>query len=298
MKTWIIDEGEAGQKILDYLQSKIGPHESRRRIKYFLEQNGCTVNGELVNYATRVLEKDDNLGVYLPRLQELMPPVKSLDSDRILYEDDDLLIYDKPANINSEGSQSLIELLRRLYPQAQLCHRLDRLTTGVIAIGKHSEVTKGVKKLFEEREVEKTYWAILDGVPEKSSGCIESFIGRTGFTGGQVHWGEVPEERGSEAITEWRRKAVGEGACLMRCYPKSGRTHQIRVHMHSLGYPILGDSQYCRRFRSLYIPARPLLHARSLVFKHPVTGVEVKARAPVPDDFFTAAKELSLEMRQ
>ncbi len=94
------------------------------------------------------------------------------------------------------------------------------------------------------------------------------------------------------AVTDWEVEKTGRGVALIRCFPKTGRTHQIRVHLSEMGYPILGDYQYCRRFRTAYKPERLLLHAAEVSFPHPTMQRQCKISSPFPNDFAKAVLEL------
>ena len=109
---------------------------------------------------------------------------------------------------------------------------------------------------------------------------------------GQSLWGSVPPHQGHHAITGWKLEKKGVEASLLRCYPKTGRTHQIRVHMSEMGHPILGDKQYGRSVRCRYNAMRCLLHAYELSFIHPTSGQKVQFQAPIPEDFQQAFNQL------
>ena len=202
---------------------------------------------------------------------------------KILYQDQELLILDKPAEIASESPQ-LAEM------GGFLVHRLDKGTSGVLIFAKTKVMRDQMFALFRRHQVEKSYLALVDGVPRQSSGSIENQLGKLHEYQGQTLWGVV--EKGLYACTEWHLERSGTEAALLRCYPKTGRTHQIRVHLNGIGHPILGDHQYGRRFKCHYRPARVLLHAQSVSFPHPTSGQQLTIEAPLPTDFQEAINQL------
>jgi 23S rRNA-/tRNA-specific pseudouridylate synthase len=145
---------------------------------------------------------------------------------------------------------------------------------------------------FKTHEIEKVYLAIVDGIPKNSSGIIDNYLGKIHEYEGQSLWGTVPAHKGHHAVTAWELQKKGFQASLLRCYPKTGRTHQIRVHMSEMGHPILGDKQYGRSVHCPYNALRCLLHAYELSFIHPDTQQKMHFQAPLPQDFKIALDQL------
>jgi 23S rRNA pseudouridine1911/1915/1917 synthase len=158
-------------------------------------------------------------------------------------------------------------------------HRLDKETSGCLVVAKDDVTHQNLSAQFAGREVSKTYLAVVRGQTRRPFGKIDAPIGRH-----PVHrqkMAVVDVGRGRDALTEWRCLATGEGMSLIECQPKTGRTHQIRVHLKHLGHPLLGDPVYGSRGSW----PRHLLHAWKLRFRHPVSGQDVVCQAPVPEDF-------------
>lgn len=286
-----------GKKLIDCVEKLLPKGSSRRQVKRLIEQNGCQLNGVIVTHATTRLKKGDRVQVFPARLDELWKPVQQVEEDRILFEDEDLLVYDKPVGLMSEGGESgLIQLFREKDPNLCLGHRLDRLTSGVIILCKGKKATDYIHEQFRKREVNKLYLTIVDGVPREAEGRIEGFIGRLSQRGGQAFWGCVAAGKGGAARTEWEKLAAGKHAALLACRPKTGRTHQIRVHLESIGHPLLGDTHYVQRFKARYIPAHFLLHASTLTLKHPKTAAAMTWKAALPEEFRRVARLLDLEL--
>lgn len=221
----------------------------------------------------------------------------TLTSKDVLYEDDAIIIVNKPAflpveqtitgnrrNLHDCVVDYLFENEKKIHPNIKnppycgIMHRLDRETSGVILFTKQRATNKSLFEQFEKHTIQKTYLAVCTKenkakVPEKGKVFAVDFpMGRISQKSQAAKWGNVPENRGgvpSHTDFSLRRtlKLKGNDALLMECKPRTGRTHQIRVHLASLGLPILGDEIYGGRESE-----RIMLHARSLEFVHPLTG--------------------------
>jgi 23S rRNA pseudouridine955/2504/2580 synthase/23S rRNA pseudouridine1911/1915/1917 synthase len=294
-KEWEVSKRESGSKLQPFLKTKLGDHFTARHIKRLIESNLCQVNGYTERFATTVVREGDHVSI---RLEETISPSYSFEIDRVLYEDDHLIVYNKPAGISSD-EKGIVKILQAVIPQAQLVHRLDRDTTGVLIFAKTAEAFQSLTHLFKEQKVNKSYYALVDGVPKQFSGVIENYLGVRHRYQGQTIWGEVPKGKGAYAYTQWRCVKKGKGASLFLCFPKTGRTHQIRAHLAGIGFPILGDYQYARlQFRSSYQPTRCLLHAYRVIFEHPITKKKIDVTAPLPDDFVEALRVLKIQLKQ
>ena len=172
-----------------------------------------------------------------------------------------------------------------------IVHRLDKETTGVIVVAKTDKAHRALADQFATRALKKEYLALVAGVPPLLSGTIERAISRHPTHRHRMTIGEG----GKPARTSWERvEAFGDIATLLRCQIFTGRTHQIRVHLKSLGHPILGDPLYGWKpdTRLATQPARVMLHAEHLVLTHPISGKELDLRAPIPKDFQAMIKTL------
>lgn len=194
----------------------------------------------------------------------------------VLFEDAAVLVVNKPAGIPAQptpdGEVSLLDLATKyLGRQAGLVHRLDRETSGVTVFGKTKASTSALAAAFREGRAKKEYVAIVgSGVPEQ--GVIDTPLQKDPSRPGR--WRAIRTGNGLEAVTKYRRDVVSGAVCLVRLFPETGRTHQLRAHLASLGFPILGDDFYGGASG-----ARCLLHARRLE----IDGVTWEA--PLPDDF-------------
>jgi len=166
-----------------------------------------------------------------------------------------------------------------------IIHRLDKETSGCLVVAKNDEAHRELSRQFAERMVEKIYLALVGGKLRKEAGTIEEKIGRHPVHRQRM---SVTSSRGRPAKTEYRVIRSRDQASLVECRLHSGRTHQIRVHLHHLGHPVLGDKVYATRSAKNF--PRQMLHAWKLGFRHPGSGEWKSFEAPLPHDFATAIK--------
>jgi RluA family pseudouridine synthase len=285
---WIATSKDSSTKLIEFLAQRLEGKYSARFLKRLIERNGCQINGRTERFASTLIGKGDHICLHIEQASN--SPSSQLEPQRILYEDEALLIYNKPAGINSD-EKGVVKRLKS-HASLQLVHRLDRDTTGVLILAKQQACFEKLVNQFKQFQVEKKYVAIVDGVVVQPQGMIENYLGKKHAFAGQTIWGAVSSSRGLYACTEWQRLKKGAEASLLVCIPKTGRTHQIRVHMAEMGHPILGDFQYSKQFQCPYRPLRYLLHAKEIRFRHPVTGEFLSFIAPLPDDFKVAQKQL------
>ncbi len=209
----------------------------------------------------------------------------------VLFEDDGFLIINKPAGFAVHGgsgvSSGIIEGLRLLRPEAhflELVHRLDKDTSGCLIIAKKRSTLKLLHELFRENNIHKTYLALLAGQWARKKLIVTAPLLKNINKGGERI--VVISSAGKEAETLFRRVKLFSDSTLVEASPKTGRTHQIRVHAASLGHPIIGDDRYGRddinhKFKGRGYK-RMFLHAEKLKFQHPVTGDPLTILAPLP----------------
>jgi len=283
MQRWTVASNESGVKLLVFLKDKLAENYSARQLKKGIENNLCRINGRTERFASAPLGAGDVVEFRIEDLEGIPSVELKVDAQRILYENEALLVYDKPFGIASDDS--FTKLLRSYHPTLELVHRLDRETTGAVIFAKKPAIKQAMIALFKKMSVKKEYYALVDGVPQKKGGVIENYLGKLHSYEGQTLWGEVSEKKGLYAKTVWQCLKKGKAASLFQCFPETGRTHQIRVHLSGIGHPILGDYQYGREFRCPYRSKRILLHAKEVAFPHPETGIELRVAAPIPADF-------------
>jgi RluA family pseudouridine synthase len=285
---WIVSSQEEGQKLLFFLGQKFQGVFSARALKRLIDHHACQINGRPERFASTLLGKGSKVSLTWttsPSTQML----HQVELSRILFQDESLLVYNKPAGINSD-EQGITRLLQTYEPSLILVHRLDRETTGALLFAKNQKIFEAFVMQFKQHQVLKQYQALVDGVIPLAKGIIDNQLGKKQQIGGQTYWGSVFQ--GLPALTEWQKVKSGQEATWVTCWPRTGRTHQLRVHLAEMGHPILGDFHYSKKFCCLYKPARILLHAEQLIFNHPVTNQSIQVKAPLPEDFLKAAKTL------
>jgi RluA family pseudouridine synthase len=167
-------------------------------------------------------------------------------------------------------------------------HRLDKVTSGVMVFALTAEAHRGLNRQFEQHEVGKVYQAIVEGVPPWNVRNARHML-RTNV--GRKHRTVVVHKRGKSSETDFKVLKRGQAQALVEARPKTGRTHQVRVHLSALGFPILGDTLYDASETDLI--SRPALHATELTITHPISGKLLTYTAPLPNDFMEALERLS-----
>jgi RluA family pseudouridine synthase len=292
VKRWTVERDLSGMSLQAFLKHQLGETVSAKQIKRSVDGGKCMLNGKPERFASRLVGLGDTVAFDPIGLSEKNSPLTIEISKRVLYQDESLIAYDKPAGIISE-SPKLLHSLQQQFGSLILLHRLDKDTTGVLLFARNPSIAKTMERRFKERSIKKCYLAIVHGVPAHSKGTVENYLGKLQVYQGQTIWGAVSQDKGLFAKTTWEIKEKGKEWALLICYPETGRTHQIRVHLSSLGHAILGDHQYGRQSSLDYHPKRFLLHASSVTFEHPQHSRLVTISAPVPEDFKDALKCLS-----
>ena len=215
---------------------------------------------------------------------------------RVLYRDGLMLVIDKPAGIPVHAGPSGGPHLEHWFPLLRfglprppaLAHRLDRDTSGCLVLGRHPKALRRLGRLFSEGQVEKVYWAVVAGVPPVPEGRIDLALAKQAR--GVVGWRMVTDPAGQSAITDYRVLGAMDGRAWLELRPRTGRTHQIRVHCAALGCPVAGDPTYGG-------PAgEPLqLHARSITLPLYPAKPPVTVTAPVPPHMLNALRAFGYE---
>ena len=310
----------AGQRLDQWLAARLAPDLSRNRIQALIKQGAVRIGGSLVDEAKRKLAVGDHVSVDMPEPEPAEPLGEDIPLD-ILYEDDALIVIDKPAGLvvhpgagnwtgtlvnalihHCGASLSGIGGVRR----PGIVHRLDKDTSGVMVVAKTDHAHRVLSEAFADHgrtgDLARAYVALVWGIPERAMGTVDAALGRHAD---RVRRAVVPEHRDDarHAVTHFTvEERFGEGqqkfasASLVECRLETGRTHQIRVHMAHIGHPLIGDPDYGQAFRTkanrLPDPLkakvaafpRQALHARLLEFSHPDTHLTMTFEAPMPGD--------------
>lgn len=281
-----INENEAGLRVEQYLKRKGYSSQNLATIKRMPES--ILVNG-IHYYMRQTLAAGDLLTVQITETEcsKKIPPVE-LPLD-IIYEDEDIIVINKPAGMPIHPSQNnyyntMANALAWYYKQQdkpfifRCCNRLDRDTSGLTVVAKHLVSAGILSSMTGRREVSREYLAITDGHVTPESGTINAPLARKP---GTIIERTVDWEHGEPAITHYRLISATRLHSLVALKLETGRTHQIRIHMKYLGYPLIGD--YLYHPDMTYI-GRQALHSHKLSFPHPITGKRMEFTAPLPED--------------
>lgn len=286
--TLLITEEDIGQRLDKILKAHF-PEHSRTYFQYLIEEECVLVNGLLVKKQYRPTVGDEiEISFQLTPEIDVKPEAIPLD---ILYEDDHLLIVNKPAGMvvhPAPGSptgtfaNALLYHCQQLNPadfdslRPGIVHRLDKDTTGVLIGVKTLQAHKKMIEKFSSRAIEKRYLAICCGVPKE--GELSAPIKRHPIRRQEM----TVSEEGKEAISRFKILHRNNGLCLVEVQLITGRTHQIRVHLKHMNCPLLGDPIYgSKSLNQKYKADRPMLHAHSIKFTHPISGIPLEITAPI-----------------
>ena len=296
-----VSDEETGERIDSFLSGKT--EFTRTRIQQLIKDKNITVNGKPTKSSYKI-EENDEIIIEVPEVEttEIKPENIKID---IVYEDSDIAVINKQAGLvvhpaHGHYSGTLVNAI--LYHIKDLSgingeirpgivHRLDKDTSGLIVIAKNDKVHAALTEMFQEKKIRKTYLAILKGKLNKSEGKIVTQIGRDKNDRKKM---TVIDDaaKGKNAITNYRVISQNNLFTLVKVNIETGRTHQIRVHMRHLGYPILGDSVYGRKDNE----KRQMLHAYKLEFIHPITGHPMEFTGEIPEDLQKALKKSDLKI--
>jgi 23S rRNA pseudouridine1911/1915/1917 synthase len=288
---FVVPKEHARMRIDLYLVTAL-PELSRSRIQQLIRAGFVRLGG-VTTRPRQLVQTGDQIELTNPRTEKIQARPEPIPLE-ILFEDDDLIVINKPAGMTvhpgaGHREHTLVNALLQHCPALSgiggkerpgIVHRLDKETTGCLVAAKNDVAHRHLSKQFAERTVEKIYLALVAGKVPKQVGVIEERIGRHPVHRKRM---SVSSPRGRTARTEYRVLRSNEQASLLECRLHSGRTHQARVHLQHLGHPILGDKIYAPRLAKNF--PRQMLHALKLGFHHPRTGKWKNFGAPLPDDF-------------
>jgi 23S rRNA pseudouridine1911/1915/1917 synthase len=304
---YLVGESEDGQRLDTALASLVG--QSRSQVRRWIDDDRVRWNDRAVSASHTVAEGD-----WIDATPPEPIPARALPEAiplRILYEDAAIIVIDKSADMvvhpapGHAGGTLVNALLHHCGALAAvggvlrpgIVHRLDRGTSGVIVVAKDDQAHRALAEQFHAHSIERVYQALVRGNPASESGRVDAAIARHPRDRKRM---TVVSSGGRESHTAWRvaKRFPKSARSLLEVRPETGRTHQIRVHLASVGLPIAGDPVYGRGGRDRAEPglARPALHARVLGLVHPRSGERVRFEAELPEDF--AARLAALERRE
>jgi 23S rRNA pseudouridine1911/1915/1917 synthase len=303
----IVERDHEGSRLDRFLADRL-VDRSRALIQKHIAADAVAINGEPPRRGAATAMHAGDRVRYLPPPPE---PIDVLPEDiplSILFEDEHLLIIDKPRDLvvhpaagHARGTlvnAVLFHLQRpalrgralREPPRPGIVHRLDRDTTGAIVVAKSQAMQDALGRLFHERRIDKRYLAVVTGVPQPRSGTFDTPYGRHPRDRKKFSSKVRSDKR---AVTHWEVDESFGSAALVRVRLETGRTHQIRVHFADAGHALIGDPAYGQRRLPKPLASdpiasafdRPALHAHHIAFAHPATGQQISVTAPIPEDF-------------
>jgi 23S rRNA pseudouridine1911/1915/1917 synthase len=311
----------AGMRLDQWLAVALGPEFSRNRVQQLIREGAALVNGVPSGEPKRKLAAGDTVMLSVPEPEPAEPSGEDIPLD-ILFEDDSLIVIDKPAGLvvhpgagNWTGTlvNALIQHCGDTLSgiggvrRPGIVHRLDKDTSGVMVVAKTDAAHRALSDAFADHgragDLERAYVALVWGAPARQSGMVDAPLGRSGRDRTRQAVVRETQADARHAVTHFtllerfgaRPDATAEAA-LVECRLETGRTHQIRVHMAHIGHPLVGDRDYGQAFRTkankLPEPLRErvnafprqALHAKLLAFRHPIGGQSVRFEAPLPSD--------------
>ena len=294
-----VPEASSGRR-LDQVLAELLPQHSRNRLQGWVKEGCVQVDGSAETEPKRKVLGGETLLISEPedvRNQIDQPEDIPLD---VVFEDETLLVINKPAGLvvhpgSGNWSGTLMNALLHhvpgidQLPRAGIVHRLDKDTSGLLVVAKTDPAHEALSKQFAAHSIDRRYVAVAAGRPKTGSGTVDAALARSSADRKKV--AIVDEDRGKRAVTHWTlTESLKRDAALIECRLETGRTHQVRVHMASIGHPLIGDPVYgrsrhvhreiCQRldFR------RQALHAAVLGFRHPVSGETLTFQSPIPSD--------------
>lgn len=268
------------------------PHKNRNNIKSLLSNKQILIDGKVYTQFNHPLQPGQVVTVAANRA----PAVSQYRGLTILYEDQYLIVINKQAGLlsmatNKERDRTaygiLSDYLKRENPANKvfIIHRLDRETSGVMMFAKSEAVQQMVQESWNDTTKQRTYVALVEGIPEPPAGTISSYLRESKAL---IVYSSQNPDNGLFSVTNYSVLKAANGFALLELELETGRKNQIRVHMQDIGHPIVGDAKYGATTNPI---GRLGLHAAELAFEHPVTGEQMRFDAPVPKSFLSVVKE-------
>ncbi|PYL04280.1 MAG: RluA family pseudouridine synthase [Verrucomicrobia bacterium] len=297
---FVVTDDDAKLRLDQFLAKRL-PEYSRSRVQQLIRGGFVRLNDQTTR-PRQIVRRGDKISLREPPVEKIDIRPEPIPLD-VLFEDEDIIVINKPAGLTvhpgaGQREHTLVNALLSHCVSLSgiggkerpgIVHRLDKETSGCLVVAKNDIAHRELSKQFAARTVEKIYLALVTGKLRKPAGVIEEKIGRHPVHRQRMR---VTSLRGRTAKTEYRVICSSEQASLIECRLHSGRTHQIRVHLHHLGHAVLGDKVYAARFAKNF--PRQMLHAWKLGFHHPRTGELKNFEAPSPADFKQAVSAVGM----
>ena len=295
------DENWMDERIDKFLSAQL-PEQSRSYLQKIIKEGSVLVNGSPVKASYR-MDDQDEVTIDLPELKEPEIEAENIPLD-ILYEDDDLLMVNKPKGmvVHPSAGHTTGTLVNAVMYHCKedlsgingvmrpgIVHRIDKDTTGVLVICKNDKAHNFVAEQLKEHSITRKYRAIVNGVIKEDEGTVNAPIGRHPTERKKM---AINEKNGKRAVTHYRVLERFANHTYIECQLETGRTHQIRVHMASLHHPLLGDTVYGSQKNPYHLEGQTL-HAMGLGLIHPSTGSYLEVTAPLPEYFQKLLKRFS-----
>jgi len=296
-----LDAAHAGWR-LDRALAAAVPTLSRERMKALIKSGAVVSGGTEIRDPALKVQGEEALRIAVPEPRPAHNEPQNIPLN-IVFEDDHLLVVDKPAGLvvhpaAGNFDRTLVNALLHHctgklsgiggVARPGIVHRIDKDTSGLLVVAKTDVAHEGLAKQFAAHSIGRRYLAIVNGVPKASHGTVDAALARSSANRKKI--AIVESGRGKRAITHWKRLEILEDAALVECRLETGRTHQVRVHMASIGHPLVGDPVYGRSGRTHGKILKELqfqrqaLHAAALEFVHPATKRRLSFSSPMPPD--------------
>ena len=305
MEKYIVEKENVNKRIDAFLANK-NPEQSRVAIQRLIENEKVLVNGKKIKPSYKIQENDEIT------MEEIEPVEVVLKAQEIpldiIYEDKDIIVVNKPKGMvvhpgNGNPDGTLVNAIMAICKDSLsgiggeirpgIVHRLDKDTSGIIIVAKNDKAHINLSEQIKDHKVKKTYIALVKGIVKENTATINMPIGRSEKDRIKM----AVTKKGKEAITHFKVLKRYDKYTLLQVNIETGRTHQIRVHLSQIGYPIVGDEVYSKGKNEWNIKGQ-CLHAKSLEFVHPTTGEKMYLEAPLPEYFEKILEELKNRERE
>lgn len=305
MEKYIVEKENVNKRIDAFLANK-NPEQSRVAIQRLIENEKVLVNGKKIKPSYKIQENDEIA------MEEIEPVEIALKAQEIpldiIYEDKDIIVVNKPKGMvvhpgNGNPDGTLVNAIMAICKDSLsgiggeirpgIVHRLDKDTSGIIIVAKNDKAHINLSEQIKDHKVKKTYIALVKGIVKENTATINMPIGRSEKDRIKM----AVTKKGKEAITHFKVLKRYDKYTLLQVNIETGRTHQIRVHLSQIGYPIVGDEVYSKGKNEWNIKGQ-CLHAKSLEFVHPTTGEKMYLEAPLPEYFEKILEELKNRERE